>query len=61
MKPNIVLLATFPCFLLGCHSETDGVISAEEARTKAKIALIVSSFNSILFVPNFVLTSSNCL
>lgn len=40
MKPNIVLLATFSCFLLGCHSETDGVISAEEARTKAKIALI---------------------
>lgn len=40
MKPNIVLLATISCFLLGCHSETDGAISAEEARTKAQIALI---------------------
>ena len=40
MKPNIVLLATISCFLLGCHSETDGVISAEEARTNEQIALI---------------------
>lgn len=40
MKLNIVLLATISCFLLGCHSETDGVISAEEARTNEQIALI---------------------
>lgn len=40
MKPNIFLLTTFSCFLLGCHSETDGVISAEQAKTKAQIALI---------------------
>lgn len=40
MKKNIVLLANISCFLLGCHSETDGVISAEQAKTNAQIALL---------------------
>ena len=37
MKQNIVLLATISCFLLGCHSETDGVISAEQAKQMHKL------------------------
>lgn len=36
----MLLIATFSYFLLGCHSETDGVISAEQAKTNAQIALI---------------------
>jgi lipoprotein len=40
MKPNIVLLATVSCLLIGCHSETETVMPAEQAKTKAQIALI---------------------
>ena len=40
MKIKMLLIATFSYFLLGCHSETDGVISAEQAKTNAQIALI---------------------
>ena len=47
MKPNIVLLATISCLLIGCHSETETIISteqtiisAEQARINTQIALV---------------------
>ena len=40
MKPNIVLLATVSCFYLVVILKQKQLVSAEEARTKAQIALI---------------------